>query len=416
MLLVTGFLGDEYCDQKAVKPERLIEFFGLPIDLNSRKPRVVFRMVDSLIKKDRLNGGTKNPAGWYSRTVINGEFQGQSLTIQYADKKVVKGNGPTRETVYEPHLLPFIGKAVPFFAHAKDMKDLEKVVFYMLHPKCEGSPLAGSEARNKMIKLDDSVKEAANKVSSLKSFMDVYNQVLNMPISELRTKLAGLKKGLNVESLEDVEVEAMVSEMMQANPSDFLNKWNSHTVTFEGIMNRAIQLGAIEQYALGGGIQAWRFSRKHSKEFFDSDAQVPITQVAANQTPMEALKAWALASANNLGSIQSILTRADQATKLDEILGPKIPDLKPAKIGEMSLEQMIEHGLANDQLGVVKEEGQWQAYFMKGGDTTDKITDISSYPNRVEELKIYFTNDPAAAETLKNKVKGSLMQAAKKAK
>lgn len=395
-----------------MKPQELIELFNLPLDLNSRKPRVVMKLTDRYVKPDRLNGGVKFPAGWQALTVVNGEFEGNSVTIRYATSKTQKGTGANRETIFQPRYLTFNGRANAYLASEKEPQDLEKVVFLLLHPKNQDSPLRGREAKDKRIRLDNSVKEAANKVANIKNFVEVYNEILALDESTLRVKLAGIKKGLNVDALEREEVLAEIMDLMQGNPNDFLTKWQSHTATFDGIISRAIHLALVEEYTLGGNIKAWRFSKKASKDFLSSDIPIAITQCKPNQSPQDALKAWILSDAANLASIQNMLTSLDQQTQVETAMGVTVKDLKPAKIGDMTTAQMVVYGLEHDQLAVVKEEGVWTAYFMKAGDITDPITTINTYGNRVSEIVEKLT--PEQIETLKNKVKGSLMQAGKK--
>lgn len=395
-----------------MKPQELIELFNLPLDLNSRKPRVVMKLTDRYVKPDRLNGGVKFPAGWQALTVVNGEFEGNSVTIRYATSKTQKGTGANRETIFQPRYLTFNGRANAYLASEKEPQDLEKVVFLLLHPKNQDSPLRGREAKDKRIRLDNSVREAANKVANIKNFVEVYNEILALDESTLRVKLAGIKKGLNVDALEREEVLAEIMDLMQGNPNDFLTKWQSHTATFDGIISRAIHLALVEEYTLGGNIKAWRFSKKASKDFLNSDIPIAITQCKPNQSPQDALKAWILSDAANLASIQNMLTSLDQQTQVETAMGVTVKDLKPAKIGDMTTAQMVVYGLEHDQLAVVKEDGVWTAYFMKAGDITDPVTTINTYGNRVSEIVEKLT--PEQIETLKNKVKGSLMQAGKK--
>lgn len=412
MLYLTGFVKDRLFEETPVKPQELIELFNLPLDLNSRKPRVVMKLTDRYVKPDRLNGGVKFPAGWQALTVVNGEFEGNSVTVRYATSKTQKGTGANRETIYQPRYITFTGRANAYLASEKEPKDLEKVVFLMLHPKNADSPIRGKEANDKRIRLDNAVKDAANKVASIKNFVEVYNEILGLDESTLRVKLAGIRKGLNVDSLEKDEVIAEIMDLMQGNPNDFLTKWQAHTTTFDGIINRAIYLALVEEYTLGGNIKAWRFSKKASKDFLNSDIPIAITQCKPNQSSADALKAWILADASNLASIQNMLNALDQQSAVETAMGVQVKDLKAPKITEMTPEQLVNYGLEHDQLAVVKEDGVWQAYFMKAGDITDPIAAIDSYPNRVTELAGKLTTEQI--ETLKNKVKGSLMQANKK--
>lgn len=407
MIYLTGFVGDKLYEETPVKPDELVKIFSLPLDVDSKKPRVVFRVTPRYVKKDRLNGGEKFPAGTKLLTTINGEYQGNYVTIQYSERKITKGSGNNVQITHQPRYLNFSGRANAFAATRREPKDLEKTVFMMLHTKCQQSPLRGPGSHDKRIMLDDSVSTAANKVANVKAFMDAYNQILGADPSYLRTKLAGMKT-MNVDTLEDVEVQATLVAMMEQNMEDFLNRWNATTSTFDGVISRAIYLNIIEQYTIGGGIQAWRFTKQVSQKYLSSDVPIDICQIPVNQKPTDAIKNWALAAGSNFAQIKNIIDAMDQAATVERVIAPIMANDASKKASEMTTEEKVEYGFAKDLIMVVEEKGQWNAYFMKAGQKDDFLTAVSDYAHRVKDLVEWFdTEGQSQSSTLSRKITGS---------
>lgn len=408
MLILNGYVKGKMFNNEQVPAETLIELFDLPVDLHSRKPRMVLTLTQRYIQRDRLNGGEKFSSGHFLTTAIDGEYDGNIINVQYAERKIQRP-GPIPSVEYQPRHIPFIGKSNAYAATRKEPKDLEKLVFMLLHPKCQNSPLSGPAASDKKYQIDDAVTKAAKVVTNVQSFMEVYNQVLTAPISVMRTKLAGIKR-MNVEPLEDTEVQAQIFTMMQNDPEGFYKKWSMHTTSFEGLINRAINLAVVEKYGVGNG-QAWRFSKTASEKFLESPTPINIVNIRQGQTPEDALRDWVLADATNLSMIQNVINGLDaeaKGTLLMESMQPLEQPKAATSVTEMDTKGLVEYALANDLIAVIKEGSEWQAYFLKSGDLDVVITAVPSYKERVGALVAHMESEEADRKTLYNKVRGSM--------
>jgi hypothetical protein len=425
MLLLSGAVKDKMYDQTPVSATELIELFGLDVDLEKRSGSVHFTLTDKYVKPDRLNGGEKYPPGSFLRSLIQGTYEGNDVEIQYYNRKRIKREAGLSYEVFEPHQVRYLGKEllVPI---SGNKKNLERLVFFMLHHKCADSPLEGS--RDKKYKVDDYAIKAKAMVDETELFVEVFGKISdpNVSMTMLRNKLAGMTGGLNVENMEDVEVKGKLVELIRRDISGFMKKWADASITFEGVLIRAKLMDLIREKPGSGGSVSWYYSPDVSAKYFQTGTQ-HITNSVPGQASMQALKEWFLADTSRIQKLSQIIGDYDQAVKASDNLtdalfepstvtpGAQVEE-KPFNPAEAEVPELVAFGFEYEVLTTYKEADVTKVAFVKSGKPDKELLAVSSAKEYINETIVFFedADNKALLGTLKNKIRGKLLGMKKK--
>lgn len=204
--------------------------------------------------RDRLNGGFRKPRLINMNTLILGQYNGMSVSLQYYSSKVpITDNRNNIGDRYLPGSVPFReGRLFP-------EDETDKLVFYLLHPWNENSPIAGN-TREKYFRIRNRVQESQakmglyEKISSIRSeILDMSRSPSKMPI--LRRKAKGiLVKGQRIpiaDYASDAEVAVTLIEKLEEWKTDFITAWTAPESDIRGMVQVAIDRGVLNLNRVG---------------------------------------------------------------------------------------------------------------------------------------------------------------------
>lgn len=241
MILING-------ERKQV--DDIIEEFKIKHLLPS-KDKVTFEQVKTKI--DILNGGRI----MYSNKNLPKTFvsvhpeTGQSIEVQQT-KSAFRFNPKTQqqETTDRKYT---ISKASFSLSMAKDK---ELIVFLILSPHCEDSPLAPIDSRPiyRIQNLEKKAKEQ-NQLNKQKAIgiSLIYSEDIDTD------KLREVAAGMNVSGTVDMskeELQSALYKQLEANPDTFMNNWESSIIALRGLIQVAIDKGILV-YKQKNGVYRW---------------------------------------------------------------------------------------------------------------------------------------------------------------
>lgn len=247
MFLVTGtfkeggklqsYTSEEMSAMEVAKMFRLDVSEPVEFEISSRKKT-----------KDRLNGGVRKPRLVNMNTLILGQYNGMSVSLQYYASKVpVVDNRNNVGERYLPGSVPFKeGRIFP-------ADEMDKLVFLMLHPWCEQSPISGN-TREKYFRIRNRVVESQAKMGLYEKISSIRSEILamskdpnKMPL--LRRKAKGIiVRGQRVaiaDYASDAEVAVTLIEKLEEWKTDFITAWTAPESDIRGMVQVAIDRGVI---------------------------------------------------------------------------------------------------------------------------------------------------------------------------
>lgn len=250
---LNGTIGDKTYTDQQVSAQVLIDAFKLKEQLSDKKKVVAFDMGDTF--KSNTGGREQQAAAFTLPNVFTVQHEGNSLQIRYYERISMKNiaNGQLKQ--YFPEKLIFDGSTVS----AHKTKDLEKVVFFLLHPRNRSSAVYVPGEKWYFSTRNDE-KSATNSLDFQMLELEFKQEILKGDIAKIRNRATGMKMG-NLSELTDNEVRTLlISQYESARKKgrnveeseklglQFIQTFNEYTSQIRGSMYKAIELGIIYGY------------------------------------------------------------------------------------------------------------------------------------------------------------------------
>ena len=302
MFILSGTINGVTYEEKEMGADEISRLFGLNIPFESKKGVMAFELHPDQKKPDRLNGGYAYQSGRMLRTEIVGSYNGSDIQIQYYRQKNRRRENGVNITRYSPHHMLYDGDSFAFSLDRKDHpQDIEPLVFFWLSTKCYDSPIVG-RTNSRYYRINDSLGKAKTLLARRTRMYEVYNQVMNpdFDMHLLRNKAAGMS--IPEHTMEDEEVRAALLVRAENNPEAFWQAFDTQRTSFEGLVQRGLELGVVVSKSLGGGVQAYGFNNTISAR----DHGVPFMELCQFMAGTDGRGALKKALSGNLGLTQEL--------------------------------------------------------------------------------------------------------------
>lgn len=324
MLVVTGKIQDVFYEAAVVSPDVLMQAYGIPSFKNSHGMFwAEFRLPEARVKHDRM-GNKIHPKGYILQSAYDLITPEGAVRIQYAtSSRMVNG-----ELVYsvgsDNEMREFFGEAMIFTKSS----DLEKYVWYYLHPRNATSPFA-SRNKPKFVYFNREA-EANARVKEQQALMEVYAAINNASMESLRKRMRAIRfshlgSAVTMRDplvLTDAEVQYDFVSYLNKYGKAFVAAWYDSENSLEGSLLEAIDLGIIQKN-IAGRTTSWIWS----------DNGEPIDVVRKGEDPFQKLMA---AFQENYTEHGARLTLALSRVKLkDQKVVIKKPTLEKAVASEV---------------------------------------------------------------------------------
>ena len=239
MFLVTGTFGDKYVVNKDMTAKELADLFNL--DLSGS---IEFEYTAKRKVRDRLNNTDKKPRRLMPGPIITGNYNGAMVTIEHYAGKTTLAEG---KIIYRRDRMIFREGTTTA------AENIDKLVYFMLHPWNESSPIQGRSAA-KYFYVRNRAEESKVKMGLYERISSVREEILAMAKDRskmhlLRRKAKGLLIGRQriqiATHASDSEIAVMLIEMMEKHKSEFLEAWDSPDTTIRGLIQTAIDRNII---------------------------------------------------------------------------------------------------------------------------------------------------------------------------
>lgn len=324
MFAITGHINGRTYEEELISARDLIDLFNLPIDFNSKSGQMTFELHETQKSPDRLNGGFRHQSGKMLRSLIEGNHDGSSINIQYYTRKTRKRVNGDNIIQYVPHHIDYNGDKVTFSLDTKNHpEDLEQLVFLLLCPKCQDSPLSPVHGSKRYYQIDNAVQKATNKVSQRNRLFMMFSAIMgeDADIHFLRTKAAGMN--IHEHLLEDVQVQDALMSKAEQNPSEFWKLFDNPNTSFHGIIQRALNSGVIVKKHLGGSMFAYGFNAEISNRDFSTPFQ-ELVQFPMSANGVTELKKALKETPRLIDSINNYLLEKSVEAEVSEVLSDEM--------------------------------------------------------------------------------------------
>lgn len=238
MFVLTGTVGGKAYNNAEISAKDLAEIFGLDVS-----KAVEFGYVARRVVKDRLNGGVRKPNGIALKTRFDGTYNGQSVSIHYYRNKIAIDNNRFN---YLPNTVGFSENRY----HPEEKMDA--LVFLLLHPFNENSPIKGSGA--KYYRVIDRQRDAQKKRQEFGRIAEIRAEILEMQDAE-PNRLRAMGRGLVLPGgyrarIQDFttmdEVAVSLIEMLEQHKSAFITAWQSPATELQGMIQTCFDKGVLK--------------------------------------------------------------------------------------------------------------------------------------------------------------------------
>lgn len=254
MLYANGTIGGKTFKQEVIDPHFLIKTFDIP----EFKEAAEFRLTKQRVGKDRF-GQPRIPRAINKNPVIQ-LFSGEhNFTLRYA----TSATGEGLNMKFRPaRMTDLRGRAVSF-----TKRDIEKYVFYYLHPDHEKSPFADNNSKKDYL-IYDAVLEQNRELAAYAAMDATRIEIMTMPLDDLKSKAYGLvisRPGygnITVSSMKDwpePQVRAHLRSLLETHKEYFIEKWTSAGSSVLATVHEAIDRGVIvkRKDSMTNGMDAW---------------------------------------------------------------------------------------------------------------------------------------------------------------
>ena len=173
MLAITGNLNGKPVEDQIISASDVIKLFNLPISKDAEK--IVFELdkkSKGVIAINPVDGSERFAYRSMLKPIATGTYKNESYTVQYYNTRRQNNKGGY---TYSPNRVDFMGKR-----HSINTdQDLEKAVFFLLHPWCKDSPLRNRNSISRY-KLFSAEKESMLKIQEEERHAKLRDMVLQM--------------------------------------------------------------------------------------------------------------------------------------------------------------------------------------------------------------------------------------------
>lgn len=284
MLIANGTLKGQFYDEAQIKPQVLIDAFGIP-PMNGQPKTFRLKAGMGLIRKDRSNPGEilitpgKAMSPYFTVTTPEG-----SLSLRYAtNRQPIKGGGGYK---YTPNKVKSIAGYAEFFFGPNQ---IEEYVWHYLNPKNAKSPFA----RAPQYEYFNAAEDAQKEMVYLSAQNDLMQAIFSMPEHELRLRAAGLTfiadgRRVQFNGALTAEVAVIRQRLIKALTDYgryFIDAWSTAETSVLGVVKMAENLNIIGQYQLAGGTE-WRYTEQYggARIAFANAGQDPLQVLISEVT------------------------------------------------------------------------------------------------------------------------------------
>ena len=271
MFLITGYLGDKSYDDDSITTKELIDAFGIDKQLEKAKETVVFD-IGSIYKAERSVRGQVRSQTASAVTIPNTfstKWKGSVVQITYYERKQTKKIGGQNQVEYLPRKTFFSGEVLAL----QKEKNLEKIVFLMIHPSNLESPLY-QPGKIHHLSTRKEQEIALTSVAFQKIELKFKTEILSDDhVEEMLLRAESLKFGnldkytadevrnLILNRYDKIKASARSLQDQQKAAKQFIEKYYEHVSEVRGTIIKAKRLGVLYGYVNGStGKYVWQWA------------------------------------------------------------------------------------------------------------------------------------------------------------
>ena len=389
MLILEGTFKGQVFERKKVSAQMLIQEFGLQAMLDVNK-KVVFNLPKKASKT--MKGSSPHPVKFGILTTFSAVKDGNTFKLTYADREIIGNANGKMVAKYNPPKYYFEnGTSI-----VDQDKDIDLIVFLMLHPNNTLSPLyrKGSE---QMFSTYNPDTEANKSYDLLTQQAEIYEQITKGDLEELSIRAKGLGIRINPRQNQGRNLRSALFQSYQKaleakRFKEWKGKFGAATTFFDGLVEDMIAYRIIEQSVnQRTGKAVWSFGLTAG-----SDAGTKICEIPKDQKPKDALKVYLN---TNIDYYQKLF-----ASKKDAF--DKNKKLQAAISGRQKdpVDAIVSAAISNDI--VYLDRSVNKAFFIgsKGEPNKTAIVEANSFNELKEKFTEKVKNDAAFREEISEKI------------
>lgn len=388
-ILITGAIKGTYHENKGMDVKELIETFKLKEILDALPDRVTFKLPEKKIK------GDKHPSSTSIMCNFQSQFEGNSITMRYYKTSFVKSKD---EVDYTPRKVLISGVSITY----DKKKDLDLVVFMLLHPQCKDSPLYDMGKAAKFT-LHQPKKEAKTYMEFATLQINFYSTIKELSVESLRVRAYSLNIGVKAQQNKDEISTSILRAYENAmrkgenTARKFIQDFNNATSNTKGLVMEAIATGLMEKgFEHSTGRSLWKWSANVP----DKKGQT-IMVVPKDHRPEDALIEHASANQDTFVPALRAYLKQENAPAAAQT---ETKNDAPKKIGDMSTLELVELGVSSDVLYF--DRATKIVSLLKDGEPETKVCDIKDVKNWKQDVVDYLEKDAESAKKLRQKLQG----------
>jgi len=251
MLAITGhFQGRQY-DNEVVPAQHLIqELFPTELSfLNPIEHKIEFRVSSGRSKVHR--GQSVSPPATQIPASFTASINGETITLRYFESSRPSENGRNLDYAPRKLTLEWTGGRLAFSPQGAQ-RDLEKVVYYCLHPNCATSPFKTKSSRVSYLR-HDAVGEAESRIRTVRRTNAIVQSVISGEVEAFDLLNAAAGMGVSTQQPLLIIQDQMIS-MATDNPNGFADKFANPAIQLAGMVRRLIEHKVLERETNGAQV------------------------------------------------------------------------------------------------------------------------------------------------------------------
>lgn len=338
-------------DQEQVSASDLIEHLKIPRFTKYAE----FRFQPVHVKKNTATGQTSHARGFGLQPVYQINGPEGPLEIRYSDSRRKDKDG-WAYTLVSHKMLDFNSELLVFSRPT----DLEKYVWYFLHPSNDTNPYRD---RNKtsMFYFYDREGESATENAKTTLTVNAIQQIATMDIASLRIAAAGLRYtttgGIErivsrVNESGEQEMRNQLTKLAMADGQFFTTAFHSGSNTVVGMLRYAVDNNIIKMDQQNWG-KSWHWNTATHRG-------TPITDVRKGEDEFAALQAAFMSNHSELLPVLNAALstlRAEQVADEQAIKMVPQEDITMEYIESLGLDQIITSAIVYDLIGYDRKTG-----------------------------------------------------------
>jgi len=359
--------------------KEVMEEFGIP----QMGKHTEFELMPAFRKKDPRNGEIRTGRQQNFSPVYDLQLpEVGTIQIRFAESRVAKSGGGYDYKVTNDRITDLRGEKMAFL----NGKNIEKYVWFFLHPRCNSNPFRERTKQSIFQHID---REA---IANLRLAVSDLSREISIEISEmdheaLRVMAAGLTYRFNnmeqpIANLETMgvgQLRVQLLDRLAAHGKAFTDAWRNGNNTVHGMLSYAVDAGLIKLQKVPGA-KFWMWNTATHKD-------IPICQMGPLENEMAALK---LAFAQNSGELYPILAAAVDTKRVKNITLPgtlelgDIDGLTLAAVQAKGIKWIVQQAIVNDLIAL--DRGTKTIKFLHKGEFSTDVMSVTDPATWKEEL------------------------------